>query len=439
MTTSIVWFRNDLRIRDNEVLTRAIAESEQIIPVYIFDPERWRGLDLGFKKTGPFQTQFVLESVQFLKENIQQVGSDLLIKSGNPTKIISELVSEYNVDSVYACKEVTWEEIRQEEDVEQRLKSMNVDFKLIWQSTLYHLEDLVQSIDQLPNVFTSFRKKQEKYAKVREEVATPDHIKSPTFPLTVVPGLDEFGYVASDAVQDDRTAIHLVGGEKSAWERLKHYFWEADELKNYKWTRNGLLGEDYSSKFSPWLAHGCISPRSIFHAVQRYEKERKKNVSTYWLVFELIWRDYFRFVCLKYGRKVFLKGGIKDLALDYENDREVFQRWMNGETGQPFVDANMKELKLTGFMSNRGRQNVASYLVKDLKIDWRWGAAWFEHMLTDYDVCSNWGNWMYVAGVGNDPRENRYFNVPGQAEKYDPKGEYVRHWLEPDALQSSQL
>ena len=180
------------------------------------------------------------------------------------------------------------------------------------------------------------------------------------------------------------------------------------------------------------MAHGCISPRSIYHELKRYERERKKNVSTYWLVFELIWRDYFRFVCLKYGRKVFYRGGIKDLDREYSNDLELFEKWKNGETGQSFVDANMKELKLTGFMSNRGRQNVASFLVKDLNIDWRWGAAWFEHMLTDYDVCSNWGNWMYVAGVGNDPRENRYFNVPNQAEKYDPKGEFVQHWLQPN-------
>lgn len=437
MKTSIVWFRNDLRVLDNATLSRAIAESDQIIPVYVFDHARWRELSYGFKKTGPFQTQFLIESVQCLKENIQKLGSDLLINYGNPAKIITELAHEFDADAVYACKEVTWEETRQEEGVEQRLKTLNVDLQLTWQSTLYHIDDLIQPIDQLPDVFTSFRKKQEKYAAIRAEVSVPEKIKSPALPLTVVPGLDEFGYSASEATQDERTVIHLVGGETSAWDRLKHYFWESDQLKNYKWTRNGLLGEDYSSKFSPWLAHGCISPRSIYFEVQRYEQERNKNVSTYWLVFELIWRDYFRFVCLKYGRKVFHKGGIKDLELDFTNDLAVFEQWKNGETGQSFVDANMKELKLTGFISNRGRQNVASFLVKDLKIDWRWGAAWFEHMLTDYDVCSNWGNWMYVAGVGNDPREDRYFNVPRQAEKYDPKGEYVRHWLEPNLFSKS--
>lgn len=432
MKTSIVWFRNDLRLRDNATLTEAITHSDQIIPVYVFDPSRWRNLDLGFQKTGPFQTEFLLESVQCLKENLQEAGSDLLIKTGDPVKIISELVREYEVDAVYASKEATWEEIKQEKELQKELESEAVDLQLIWQSTLFHVDDLVQPVSELPDVFTSFRKKQEKYADIRKEMAVPNQIISPTLPLTIVPGLNEFGFSESGAQQDERTAIHLVGGEKAAWSRLNHYFWDSDQLKSYKWTRNGLLGEDYSSKFSPWLAHGCISPRSIYHEVKRYERERKKNVSTYWLVFELIWRDYFRFVCLKYGRKVFYRGGIKDLDREYSNDLELFEKWKNGETGQSFVDANMKELKLTGFMSNRGRQNVASFLVKDLNIDWRWGAAWFEHMLTDYDVCSNWGNWMYVAGVGNDPRENRYFNVLNQAEKYDPKGEFVQHWLQPN-------
>jgi deoxyribodipyrimidine photo-lyase len=114
---------------------------------------------------------------------------------------------------------------------------------------------------------------------------------------------------------------------------------------------------------------------------------------------------------------------------NWRKDKNLFFKWTDGLTGIPFIDANMRELNLTGFMSNRGRQNVASFLVNDLGIDWRWGAAYFESMLIDYDVCSNWGNWMYIAGVGNDPRENRYFNILRQANNYDPKGDYIRQWI----------
>jgi len=151
----------------------------------------------------------------------------------------------------------------------------------------------------------------------------------------------------------------------------------------------------------------------------------------------LVWRDYFRYVAMKYGNQLFYSGGIKNDDMNWKDDPEKLEAWKRGETGIPFVDANMKELNQTGFMSNRGRQIVASYLVKDLKQDWRHGAAYFEQELIDYDVASNWGNWAYVAGVGNDPRESRYFNILTQAARYDEKGEYIRHWL-PDLADLSR-
>jgi deoxyribodipyrimidine photo-lyase len=191
-----------------------------------------------------------------------------------------------------------------------------------------------------------------------------------------------------------------------------------------------MIGEGYSSKFSPWLANGSLSARKIFAEIKKFEEEVEANESTYWLVFELLWRDYFRFVAKKYGNKIFYKGGIKNKKNNYTNDFDSFEKWRTGKTGNDFVDANMIELLKTGFMSNRGRQNVASYLCKDLKTDWRWGASWFESQLIDYDVASNWCNWMYIAGVGNDPRENRYFNINKQAEMYDADNSYRRLWLE---------
>jgi deoxyribodipyrimidine photo-lyase len=183
-------------------------------------------------------------------------------------------------------------------------------------------------------------------------------------------------------------------------------------------------------KFSPWLAQGCLSPKMIYAEVKRYELERVKNKSTYWIIFELLWRDFFRLMGKKYGNKIFLRGGTKGEADNrLRNDEHLLKLWVEGRTGVPFIDANMREIEKTGFMSNRGRQNVASFLVKDLKVNWQMGAEYFESMLIDYDPTSNWGNWNYVAGVGNDPRENRYFNILTQATRYDPKGEYVKTWL----------
>ena len=207
---------------------------------------------------------------------------------------------------------------------------------------------------------------------------------------------------------------------------MKHYLWDADRLGIYFETRNGMIGADYSSKFSPWLAHGCVSPRFIHAEVQKYEKERVANKSTYWLIFELIWRDFFKFFCLKHGNAVFQLGGTAGRNWQWEGQGEAFERWRDGETGQPLVDANMRELKLTGFMSNRGRQNVASFLTQNLNVDWRLGAAYFEQALIDHDVTANWGNWMFAAGLSGG-RVNK-FNILKQSKDYDEQGEYCRLW-----------
>ena len=190
-----------------------------------------------------------------------------------------------------------------------------------------------------------------------------------------------------------------------------------------------MLYADDSSKFSPWLALGCISPRYIYEQVKKYECDRLGNDSTYWLVFELLWRDYFRFVAKKHGDKLFYRTGLRGMDIPWKQDWKRFELWTTGNTGFPLVDANMRELSLTGFMSNRGRQNVASFLTKNLGIDWRMGAEWFESLLIDYDPCSNWGNWNYTAGVGNDARGFRFFNINKQSQDYDPQGTYIKHWL----------
>jgi deoxyribodipyrimidine photo-lyase len=285
----------------------------------------------------------------------------------------------------------------------------------------------------LPDVFTQFRKRAEKYAEVRPLVPTPETIPSPVLEETALPGLTDLGY--DPVPSDPRAAIAFQGGAMAAEARLEHYFWETDAVASYKKTRNGLIGADYSTKFSPWLANGSISPRTIYFEVEEYEQEVKKNSSTYWVKFELLWRDYFKFVAMKYGRKIFLKGGIQDKTVKCWQNRRQFDKWAQGKTGDDFVDANMRELLHTGFMSNRGRQNVASYLVHQLKLDWRMGAAWFESLLIDYDVCSNYGNWMYAAGVGNDPRD-RVFNTKKQASMYDGEGDYRSLWLKKEKSNS---
>ncbi|MCC5919498.1 MAG: DASH family cryptochrome [Cyclobacteriaceae bacterium] len=426
---AIVWFRNDLRVEDNETLYRAIKHHDEIIPIYIFNNEHFRSHDLGFKKTGSLRVQFLLESLSDLKQSLSDIGGNLFIHQGQPEKIILEFAQKYDAQMVYVSKEVGTEEQKESAAVEKALLKNSIAYEEVWQKTLYHEEDIPWPINRLPDIFTQFRKETEKLVEIRPTYPSPNHISVPKeLEANALPTISDLGYEKRE--QDPRTAIRFIGGERAGKARLHEYLWDKNLLKDYKNTRNGLIGADYSSKLSAWLAVGALSPRTVYEEVKKYEKERVKNSSTYWLIFELIWRDYFTFVAKRYGAKIFRIGGIKNDPMKLSKHQKYFDKWKDGETGVPFIDANMRELKLTGFMSNRGRQNVASFLVKDLKIDWTWGAAWFEHCLVDYDVASNWGNWNYVAGVGNDPRENRYFNIISQADRYDPNGDYVRLWLE---------
>jgi deoxyribodipyrimidine photo-lyase len=425
----IVWFKNDLRLHDHAALFSACQESSEIIPIYCFDPRQFMEVELGIQKTGSFRARFILEAVDNLRTNLIGLNANLIVRIGNPEELIPFMADEFHAEAVYFSEEVTQEEKIVEKALEIALWKRGIQTRTFWQSTLFHLEDLPFPVHQTPEVFTQFRKECEKFSTVRKAFQKPKSINFPEIfcDLGHIPELSTLGL--QESAKPEIGVLSFLGGETSAILRLQFYFWENDCLKTYKETRNGLLGPDYSTKFSAWLALGCISPRFIYEEVQRYETLRKKNDSTYWLVFELIWRDYFRFVSKKHGSRIFQIQGIKNHVDNWRKDEKLFWNWAKGKTGIPFVDANMRELNETGFMSNRGRQIVASFLVNDLGIDWRWGAMYFESQLIDYDVCSNWGNWMYVAGVGNDPRENRYFNILKQANNYDKKGDYIRHWI----------
>jgi deoxyribodipyrimidine photo-lyase len=429
METAVVWFKADLRISDNETLLKAIEQSNQIIPVYCFDDAHFECTKYGFKKTGSFRAQFLLESLRDLDENLRNLGSGLLILKGKPEIEIPKIVKEFCAQKVFSKREVAFEELQTEKLVQEELLKVNCELATFCTSTLYHTEDLPFTLKTIPDVFTNFRKKIEKEANIRTAFTPPETIKSPTIPALKLTVLEELGLEPISI--DSRAAIQFKGGATEANKRLKHYFFETKLLSTYKETRNGMVGADYSSKFSPWLALGCISPRTIYHEIKNYEKEYGANESTYWLVFELLWRDFFRIMFKKHQTKFFLYSGIQTKKKNSKSLNEsLLLSWVNGTTKSDFINANMLELKQTGFMSNRGRQNVASYFCNELNMDWRIGAAYFEQELIDYDVCSNWGNWAYLAGVGNDPRGHRYFNIEKQAADYDKAMEFRNLWLE---------
>jgi deoxyribodipyrimidine photo-lyase len=428
----IVWLRNDLRLDDHEPFHRAAQTGAPIVPVFCIDPRQFSTLPSGAPKTGRFRARFLVESLADLRAACRVLGGELFLRHGHPELIIPALARELNASAVCYHEEVASDETTVEAEVDAALESAGVEITRRWGHTMLHPDDLPFALDALPDVFTQFRTRVERSVTPRRCLPAPLALQAPALDPGVLPTLASLG--VDEPMPDPRTQFSPRGGATEGLARLHHYLWGSDALRRYKETRNGLLAVDDSSKLSPWLSLGCLSPRRVQAEVARYEAARVKNDSTYWLIFELLWRDYFRFVAAKHGDRLFALRGLHERALPWRSlgDSDAsrdFDRWKDGRTGYPLIDAAMQELSASGYTSNRARQNVASFLTKNLGIDWRAGAEWFESLLIDYDVASNWGNWLYSAGVGNDARGFRFFNTHKQANDYDPDGAYVRHWL----------
>ena len=425
--TGLVWFRNNLRVHDNQSLSKATENHEKVIAVYFFNPKDFTKDRFGFKKTEKYRAAFLIETIKSLQLNLEKINTTLLVYFESPEKKISELCKEYSIGSIYTQKEWTKEEVDSNNLIK---KSLAEDVKFIedYDQFLYHPDSVTKDFSKIPSVFSVFRKTLEKTVKIdKEKTFLQLPLTNRIDNVTQIPSIEDLGF--EDFIVSTKTAFPFHGGENEALKRIDEYFFKTKKVAVYKKTRNGLIGKDYSTKFSPWLANGSLSAKTIYWKIKDFEDEFGANQSTYWVIFELVWRDYFKYISLKHGSKIFKIGGILEKNYTWNTDQSIIEKWKNGNTKDNFVNANMIELKETGWMSNRGRQNVASYFAKELQLDWRIGAAYFESMLLDYDVHSNYGNWMYVAGVGNDPRD-RKFNTKLQADRYDANHKFRKLWLE---------
>jgi len=360
---------------------------------------------------GELRQNFLNQSLVQLAEELQRHQQSLMVVRGNPVNVLSALIKEYDIESIYRSHHVGVYENRQWLHLQADFPKVN--FNSIWTHTLFSPEQLPFTIDELPNSFSQFRKQVEHIA-IDKCFAIP--VDFPAL-ITEPPELR----------LTQQTKSEFEGGEKAALTQLEAYFSSAQPA-SYKQTRDELSGWSNSTKFSPWLANGSLSVKRIVSRLKAYEADQVANESTYWIYFELLWREYFQWVALKLGHKLFRANGGKSSRQRCCFYPERYQKWCHGNTPYPLVNALMKELNQTGYMSNRGRQIVASCLVNELQIDWRYGAAYFEQQLIDYDVASNWGNWSYIAGVGMDPRGGRHFNIAKQTKQYDPDRHFIQQW-----------
>lgn len=414
----LVWFKNDLRLHDNEALIRAQQECSDLVFCFCIEEKGFGKLDLGFKRADVIRFKFMEQSVLNLKKNLESLGGHLIVGEKSALATLPALIEQYNITDVFAEAEFARYEMSLVEDLRKVLSQIN--FHFFWGKTLYHKDDIPFEIDKIPLTSKAYRIPVSKKAQPRKSFSAPtvlkglSNIEDKAFPSYKLYGFSKEEYENANPL--------IKGGEDAALERLEYYTFGSESLTGYRWSRNRSDGLDYSSKLSPYLSLGCISAREIYEKVQDYEAKIKKNQSTWWLVFELVWRDYFTFKSMRFGSSIFLTRGYKNKAILWENNVDKFNRWCVGNTGIPFIDAHMRQLNQSGYMSNRGRVNCASYLVHDLKIDWTWGAAYFEAKLIDYDVSSNWMNWHMQAF------EIWYTNPVHQSNKYHAQ-DFIRAWI----------
>jgi len=421
---SLYWFRNDLRLSDNLSLNLALEKSNAILFVYIHDIANDNKCSWGFDKLGKHRKLFLSQGLEDLKTQLSEHGHQLNTYVDDSVSTLTNLVKRYKIDTIFCESIKSFDEAKQIESIQ----NMGINICSLWQSSLFMQEQLPFSVKELPNIFTDFRKaieltgiKPNKPVSISKKIFNIDSITDNHLAILNVSYIDYQKSSFPISHKDFR------GGGKSGISYLKKYF-NSEKPGTYKKTRNELTGINFSTKFSPWLAMGYISSRQIFFSLDKYEKREIKNESTYWILFELMWRDYFRFIFEKFGKIIFYKQGLNFFNAEVNHSKNNFNRWIRGQTKNEFINAGMVELKETGFLSNRMRQIVASYLINELSCDWRAGAAWFESQLIDYDVYSNQCNWAYIAGCGTDPRGGRHFNVERQKEAYDPQSIYQNFW-----------
>ena len=428
MRRVLLWFKQDLRLDDHPAVQAALS-ADRVLPLYVLDTSLLQPNPLGNRRLGVHRARFLMESLAALDGELRQRGSGLLVLQGRAEQLIPRLVEQLDLDDVLTLEEIAPQERAQLDSLRASLGAGRLH--TLPANHLLQAADLPGAPAALPTVFSQFRALVEQRQTVFQPRPAPTRL--PSLPdnahayFATLPSLSQLGL--GEPLSVAGSAFPFSGGEPAGQARLRDYLWVTQGVRQYQATRNSLIGSEYSSKLSPWLANGSLSPRRVVAELRRHEAQYGSNDSTRSLWRQLLWRDFFRWTLLRHGPTLFRRDGLKATARAPQQLDERFERWCQGRTGMPLVDANMRELAATGFMSQVGRQIVTAYLVGDLQQDWCHGAAWFEEHLLDYDPASNWGNWAYLAGVASNPRTHGQFNVLRQARQYDPEGAYVGLWL----------
>nr|WP_321451738.1 FAD-binding domain-containing protein [uncultured Carboxylicivirga sp.] len=409
MQPTIYWFRNDLRLYDNLALFKALESKQPILFIYILNEDWFDTNNLGFTRISNHRLQHLYSSLNRLKKELSTQNAVLHIYKGNPTSIITKLANKTNAKAVYSHHEYAPYELEEEQAISNILP-----LHLFWGNMVYPPNHVPFSSQVSPYYYTKFMKKVIELS-----------------PAPIYPKIEELKSAQTDSIEqyeipESQTTKSLLD--------LMHNYLNSYQFEEYFYSRELFEGDQYSSFLSPFLADGSLSANVLYKKLNDKLKENpvlEPSITKFQQ--QLIWRDYYRFLFLRYGRKLFFRHGIRNKNRDRYDDLDAFKTWMNGTTDHPLINAFMNEIRTTGFLSNRGRMLSSYYLSKVMQVNWLWGAQWFEHLLIDYDVCNNYGNWAYQSGVGTDSRFNRSFNLDKQIEKFDPRRVYLAKWANKSA------
>lgn len=401
-----------MRLHDNPTLFAASRTQQPLVCVYVFE-EKWiTGRYLDFERCSSHRLAFWEASVVAMRQQLRQLGGELYVFRGDTSKIVPAVAKAVNATSVYAQHEFGPEEMEMEQQIARQ-----TDLRLHWGNMLFAPGTLDLDTEKSPFYFTAFRNK---VLSLKNQF-----IESLDVPQLRFQHIQHTIHAYEPKLVPNQP---FKAGETEALTALNNYV-TPKYLTNYHATRELFEGDGFSTHWSPYLAQGSLSATRAYRLLTEAQTgDGTLSVSIEKLKDQLIWRDYYRWLFLRYGKRIFRPTGLRTVTPTMYDDRAAFDAWRQGKTGNELVDSLMREMNATGFMSNRGRMIASYYLSKELKTNWMWGAQWFEAQLIDYDVCNNYGNWAYQSGTGTDSRINRRFNIVKQADKYDPKGSFRQKW-----------
>lgn len=392
---SIFWFRRDLRLKDNRGLSEALKGEYPVLPIFIFDKHI-----IGELAGNDPRITFIYDQLLSLSSELKKNACSLCCKKDDPEKIFRNLLDEFSIEAVYTNEDYEPYAIKRDSEIEKLLLANGIEFKAYKDQVIFAKNDIVKNDNSPYTVFTPYKNKWIAKLKMNESILTPLSANESNYAKIQLdfPGLEELGFKRST---------------------IKVHDYQLEHLENYGEARNfPALGQ--TSLLSPHLRFGTISIRSIV----------KQTLSNQVFLSELIWREFFMQILYHYPEVVHFNFKRKYDSIQWRNNPEEFEKWTNGKTGYPMVDAGMRELNATGYMHNRVRMVVAGFLCKHLLIDWKWGEAYFAQKLLDYELSSNNGNWQWAAGTGCDAAPYfRVFNPTEQIRKFDPKMVYIKKWI----------